>query len=183
MSRQPQMVLGHTKMVRRARAISLVFLLIVGLMAVLPPRPTLAQGEKLGLSLWLVSGPYDNKVTPGKDNAFFLEVRNTGNQALTDIRLSSVKPEGWVINFKPGRIDYLAPSNFQTVDVNIKPPVKTRERRYTVTLVAETNEVRKVEDIWLGVEAPRGTWLWVGGIIVLVVVAGFIVVFRRFGRQ
>jgi uncharacterized membrane protein YdcZ (DUF606 family) len=33
------------------------------------------------------------------------------------------------------------------------------------------------------VEPPEGRWLWVGGILAAVVVAGFVVIFMRFGRE
>ncbi len=160
-----------------------LLLCVMGLMLILSPSMVLAQEEKIGLTLRLVNGRYSNEVEPGKDNIFYLEIRNTGNRALTNIRFSSVKPEGWVIDFKPGNIDDLGPGNFQTVDVNIKPPDKTTEERYKVTLIAESNEIRKVLGIQTTVEAPEGYWLWIGGIVLLVVIAGFIVVLMRFGRQ
>ena len=162
-----------------------LFLCVMGLMLILPPSMVLAQEEKMGLTLRLVNGGYYHEVEPGKDNIFFLEIRNTGNRAITNIRFSSVKPEGWIIDFKPGNIDYLSPGNFQTVDANIKPPDKTTEERYKVTLIAESNEIRKVLGIQTTVEAPKDYWywLWIGGIILLVVIAGFIVVFIRLGRQ
>ena len=143
----------------------------------------LAQEEKIDLTLRLVNGRYYNEVESGKENILYLEIRNTGNRAITNIRFSSVKPEGWVIDFKPGNIDYLGPGNFQTVDVSIKPPDRTTEERYKVTLIAESNEIRKVLGIQTTVEAPEGYWLWIGGILLLVVVAGFIIVFLRFGRH
>ena len=97
--------------------------------------------------------------------------------------LSSIKREGWVVDFKPGKIDYLGPGNFQTVDLNIRPPDRTDEGWYEVTLIAESDEIRKVLGIRTTVEAPKGYWLWIGGILLLVVVAGFIIVFLRFGRH
>lgn len=174
---------GSVKSVKYASIVALFFILMAALITALSPQPIFAQEEKVGLNLSLVSDRYYNKVTASKDNIFFLEIRNTGDKAITNIRLSSSKPEGWVIDFRPSKIDYLGPGNFQTVDLNIKPPDKTTEGRYKVTLIAESNEIRKVLGIRTTVEAPKGYWLWIGGIILLVVVAGFIVVFMRFGRQ
>ncbi len=177
------MVPGSVKSVKYVKIVALLFILMAVFITVPSPRLILAQEGKIGLDLSLVADGYYNKVTAGKDNIFFLEIRNTGDKAITNIRLSSIKPEGWVIDFKPGNIDYLGPGNFQTVDVNIKPPDKTTEDRYKVTLIAESNEIRKVLGIQTTVEAPKDYWLWIGGIILLVVIAGFIVVFMRFGRQ
>jgi len=159
-----------------------LFLLIVGLVTILLPRLTLAQEGKIDLVLRLVSGRFNNEVTAGKDNTFFLEIRNTGSRDITNIRLSSEKPEGWVIEFKPETIDYLAPGTLQTVDVNIKPDGKTAKGEYRVIFIAEANEIRKVESIWLRVESAS-FWPWVGAIVGAIVVAAFIIVYIRFGRQ
>jgi len=177
------MVPGSVKPVKHIKVVALLFVMMAVLITALSPRPILAQEGKIGLNLSLVSGRYYNKVTAGKDNIFFLEIRNTGDKAITNIRLSSIKREGWVIDFKPSKIDYLGPGNFQTVDLNIRPPDRTAEGGYEVTLIAESNEIRKVLGIQTTVEAPKGYWLWIGGILLLVVVAGFIIVFLRFGRH
>lgn len=102
---------------------------------------------------------------------------------ITNIRLSSIQPERWTTDFKPNTIDSLSPGNFQTLELNIKPDDKAAEGSYTVTLIADASETRRVLDIWLTVEATKGYWLWIGGIILLLVVAGFIIVYRRFGRE
>ncbi|MFC2011409.1 NEW3 domain-containing protein [Chloroflexota bacterium] len=171
------------KSMKYATTVALFLVLIAGLTTILSPQPILAQEEKIGLSLSLVSGRYYTEVTAGENVTLFLEVRNTGNKTITNIRLSSIKTKGWVVTFKPGTIDYLSPENFQTLEVNIKPGDKTAEGNYKVTLVADASETRRVLDIWLTVEVPEGYWLWIGGIILLVVVAGFIIVYLRFGRE
>ena len=145
-------------------------------------KPPLAPGEIVSLDLWQV-GRYDNRVRAGENATFFLEMRNSGNKVITNIRLSSVQPEGWTTNFKPITIDSLSPKNSQTLELTIMPGDKADEGSYTVTVIADASETRKVLDIWLMVEAPKGYWLWIGGIILLLVVAGFIIVYRRFGRE
>ena len=147
------------------------------------PKPIPAQGEKIDLSLSLVSGGYPDRVTAGENVTFFLEIRNTGNKTITNIRLSSIEPEGWTTDFNPSTIGSLSPENFQTLELNIRTGDKAAEGGYKVTLIADANEIRRVLDIWLTVEAPKDYWLWIGGIILLLVVAGFIVVYRRFGRE
>ena len=164
-------------------------LFIVGLMTILLPRLVLAQEGIIDLTLTLACGDscYYKEVTVGKDNLCFLEVRNTGTRPITNIRLSSYKPEGWVIEFRPAEIDYLGYGSLQTVDVNIKPDAKTVKEEYRVTIIAEANEIRKVTSTWVTVTAqiptPTSFWLWVGVGVALVVVAGFIFIFVRFGRQ
>lgn len=159
-----------------------LFLLTAVLMAMLLlPQPNLAQERKVELALTLL--PYRAEAKAGEDNTFFLEVRNIGSRAITNIRLSSVKPEeGWVIDFNPGEIAHLAPGSLQTVDVNIKPPSSAAKGGYSITVIAEANEIRQVESIWVSVKTAS-FWLWIGAGIVLAVIAGFIFVFMRSGRQ
>ncbi len=162
-----------------------LFLLAVGLIAILSPRPTLAQREGVRLSLWLRDGGYRCEARSGQDNSFFLEVRNTGTKPITNIRLSSDKPEGWVVEFKPAEIDYLGSGSVQTVDVNIKPvdkAAKATKAEYKVPFIAEANEIRMVQTISIMVK-PAQFWIWVWIVAGVVVVAGFVLLYLRFGRQ
>ena len=142
--------------------------------------------KRAELTLALFPRNNDNEVKVGEDNRLFLEVRNTGTKAVTSVRLSSEKPEGWLIEFKPAEIAYLAAGSVQTVDLIVRPDSRTTKGGYSITLIAdfiaEANEIRKVESIWLTVKTAS-FWIWVGGIIGAVVVAVFIYIFIRFNRQ
>ena len=179
--RQSRSEFQPVKSVRTVSTVSWIFLLMVGLITALSPRPVAAQDERFDLTLTLVPGGY--RLKPGSDNILFLEIRNTGSEPITDIRLSSVKPEGWVIDLKPDKMDDLAPGSFQTIEVNIKPPAKTAERDHDLTIVAQTNEITRVRRTRVRVERPQGSWLWIGGIVVLVAVAGFAVIFVRLEKH
>lgn len=157
------------------------FVLVVGLITVLSPRPVWAQARMNDLTL-TVHYHYGG-LQPGKDNTLLLEIANTGNEPISDIRLSSVRPHDWVIDFKSGKIDSLAAGSVHTIEVNVKPPRKAAGRRYYLTIVAETNEFRREQNTWVRVERPKGSWLWIGGIVLFVVVAGFAIVFVRIGRR
>ena len=162
---------------------SRLFLLLTILMTILLlPQGALAQERQTDLTLRLVSNWYNIEATAGKDNNFFLEVNNIGSKAITDIKLSSVKPEGWVIDFRPGKIDYLGPGSLQTVDVNIKPPKNMGRGEPEISFIAEANEIRKVERFRVTVKTAS-MWLWVGIGGVLIVVVAFVLIYMRFGRQ
>jgi uncharacterized membrane protein len=158
-----------------------LFLSAVGLAMLLLPYPLLAQ-ETVRLTLTLLPGDYYHEVIAGKDNSFFLEIRNTGNKALTNIRLSVNVPDGWAIQFAPDKISSLSAGSLQTVDVNIKPDGKASRREYGFTIIAEANETRKVESIWVTVKSSS-FWLWVGGGVAIVVVAVFVLIYLRLERQ
>jgi len=160
-----------------------LLLCVMGLMLILSPGTVLAQEEKVDLILRLIPGDYYKKVTPGEENILYLEIHNAGNKPITNIRLSSDEPEGWVVKFKPISVDYLGASSLQTVDVNIKPPSNTTRGEYRINLIAEASETRKVISTFLRVETATSIWLWVGVAVAAVVVAGFIIIYLRFGRQ
>ena len=69
-------------------------LFVVGLTAILSPFSIPAQAEKTDLTLRLVSDSYYNRVTAGREKTIFLEIGNTGNKAITNIRLYADLPEG-----------------------------------------------------------------------------------------
>jgi len=155
----------------------------MGLMLILPPGTVLAQGEKIDLILRLIPGDYYKKVTPGEENILYLEIRNAGSKPITNIRLSSDEPEGWVVEFKPMSVGYLGASSFQTVDVSIKPPSNAARGEYRINLIAEASGTRKIISTILRVETTTSIWLWIGAAVAAVVVAGFIIIYLRFGRQ
>ena len=163
-----------------------LFLLVVFLITVpLFSQLSLAQEGETGLTLTLLSSRYSyhHEVTNGKDNSFYLELRNTSDKTITNIRLSSDKPADWIIDFSLEEIDYLSPGNFQTVDVNIKPALKAIKREHRVTFIAEANEMLRVESTsWVTVKATS-PWPWIGAGIVLAIIAAFIFIFMHFDRQ
>lgn len=155
--------------------------LILAIIAVLTPRILLAQAEKPDLLIY-VFGPYNN-LKAGQDNILSVEVRNVGNGEITDVRLFSEKPEGWVIEFRPAEIDRLVAGSIRTVEVNVKPATGTAEGEYRVTLIAEANETRKDTSIGVTIEPSVSVWLWVGTGLAVIVVISFIIVFRRLSRH
>ena len=126
---------------------------------------------------------YNTSATAGKDNYFAIEVQNNGSAAVDDITFSSTKPEDWAIEFTPQKFDTLAADDFQTIDVNIKPPPKTIAGDYLITLRTSGNQTSADKlELRVTVETPT-VWGWVGVIIVVVVIAGVVFFFRRFSRR
>jgi len=161
-----------------------LFLLIAGLLAYLvSPAVLLAQEAKVDLSLRMLPEYYYKEVISGEDNALFMEVRNNGDKEITNIRFNSDKPEGWVVDFRPNNIDFLGAGSSQTIDVKVIPNRYTRRGEYNLTFIAEANETRTATSTILRVENGSSFWLWVGLGVAALVIAGFIVIFLRFGRE
>jgi len=138
---------------------------------------------KYDLNLTTESGNLSTQVTAGKDNHFTLKLENLGSIAVEDITFSTSKPEGWDIKFSPQKIDSLAPTVTQDIDVIINPPKgKTIAGDYMVTVKADSQKIAKSADIRVTVLTPSILG-YVGIVIVLVVIGGLAVLFRQLGRR
>ena len=167
---------------RISRKICWVPLLVVGLTAVLSPCSILAQAEKTDLTLYIVYDGY-RELTAGEERTMFLEVGNSGTRELKNIRLSADSPEGWTVEFSPALIDSLAPGSFQTVDVLLKTADDAAEGDYNIAVIGQANETRRMPSIYVRVESASLFWVWIGIGIAALLIAGFVVIFMRFGRE
>ena len=143
----------------------------------------LAQEDKVDLSLRLLADSYYREVIPGESTILFMEIRNNGTTVITDIKLRADKPEDWAVDFQPNSISYLSAGSSQTIDVNILPSQSANKGEYSITLLAEANETRSATSTILRVEGGPSFWLWIGIGVAALVIAGFVIVFLRFGRQ
>ncbi len=134
-------------------------------------------------AFYTVSGRSNTEVTAGKDNHLSLMAFNTGTAVIEEIAFTSERPEEWSITFNPDGVKSLAPGLAREVDVVIKPPGKTIAGDYMITMMAISKGLDE-RDIELRVTVLTPTVLgWVGILIVLVVIAGLAVIFRRLGRR
>ncbi len=127
----------------------------------------------------------NTEVTAGEDNLLTLIVFNTGTADIEKITFTSSKPTGWDITFEPDELDSVGPGLAQEVKVIIKPSAKTIAGDYRIVLKSISRETlvsSRELDIRVTVLTPT-IWGWVGILIVLAVIAGVGVIFRRLGRR
>ncbi|MCL5987132.1 MAG: NEW3 domain-containing protein [Actinobacteria bacterium] len=149
--------------------------------ATLDLKGTITATYELGLST--SSGRLDTKVTAGKDNHLALQIKNNGSASIENITFASDKPEGWVMVFKPDKIDKLDAGQTKDVDLVIKPETKTIAGDYMTTLKASGSENSSSNiDVRVTVLTPT-VWGWVGIAIIIIVVVGVAVIFVRLGRR
>ncbi|OGO24831.1 MAG: hypothetical protein A2Z28_08310 [Chloroflexi bacterium RBG_16_51_9] len=171
----------------KSAATSKVWRLFLFLIVLIPAlaQPALAQTKITDLNLWLRDGQnnYNNEAKAGQDNKFFLDVRNTGTEVITNIKLSVEPPEGWTIEIKPSEIASLMSGSLYTVDVNIKPVGKATKEGREVIFTAQSNEIQNVKSSFFVTVKPAQFWIWVWIAAGVLVVAGFVLIYMRFGRQ
>ena len=134
-------------------------------------------------AFYTATGLLNTEVTAGEDNHLSLLVFNSGQAVIEKIDLLSTKPQGWSITLNPDKAESLEPGLAQEVDAVIKPPRKTIAGDYMVTLTAISKDLPKREiELRVTVLTPT-VWGWVAILIVLAVIAGLGVMFRRLGRR
>jgi uncharacterized membrane protein len=161
----------------------LVMLVLAALVLLMIPTGLAAQENKTDLSLRLLPGDFYKGLQAGAVKTVYIEMRNNGYRALTDIRFSAAMPENWRVIYRPERLDYLAAGSSYTLDADIIPAEGAGRGDYTLNLIAEALETRAATSVYLQVEGGSGYWLWVGVGIAVLVATGFVVVFRREGRH
>ena len=162
--------------------IPLLAVLLVGSLGLFP-QTAVAQRQQDSLSLRLLSNDYYTEITAGESKVLLLEVKNTGSNTVDDIELSAIPPESWTVDLEPARIASLNPEESLVVEVTVKTPATSERERREIILRADSAAVHRAISAWMTVEPPEGRWLWIGGILAVLVVAGFVIIFMRFGRD
>jgi len=162
-----------------------LWLLLVAIAFVIlsPPGRLIAQEAKYELVLSALPDYYYREITPGEESTLYLEIRNAGNRAVSDISLTSDHPKGWDVSVRPESIAYLGAGSSQAVDVKVTAPSGTERGDYTLTILAEASPTRTATSLTVRVESTVSIWLWVGTGVAVLAIAAFVIIFLRFGRD
>ncbi len=118
----------------------------------------------------------------GKEANLSFYVKNTGSAKQNTVKFLSFKPENWKVEFKPEKLEALAPGDLKQVEVTITPAEEALVGDYSVGLAVEGEKAKKNLEFRVTVKASTA-WGLIGVIIILVVVAGLLTTFFRFGRR
>jgi uncharacterized membrane protein len=101
----------------------------------------------------------------GKEANLSFYVKNTGSATLSNVRFLSFKPENWKVEFKPEKMDILAPGELKQVEATITPADQALVGDYSVGLSVEGEKVSKSLELRTTVRASTA-WAGIGiGII------------------
>ena len=122
-------------------------------------------------------------VTAGTKNSMDFVVGNAGTAPVRNLGFVTKKPsDKWTVEFKPDKIDALAPGEVRQIKMEILAPDRTIAGDYMMTLTANSVDVTKSADFRVTVSTPT-IWGWLGFGIVGLVVLGLAIVFFRLGRR
>jgi len=135
-------------------------------------------------TLYLTSpdGVLSTTAQAGKDNYFTLAVANGGTGAIENISLSTNKPKGWTVELSLTNITSVAAGDYQTVEMNIKPPADAIAGDYEIIAKASGTQASDSVEIRVTVKTSA-VWGWVGIGIIILVIAGLAFIFLRFSRR
>jgi len=118
----------------------------------------------------------------GKEANLSFYVKNTGSAKQNNVKFLSFKPENWKVEFKPERLETLAPGELKQVEVTITPADEALVGDYSVTLAVEGEKATKNLEFRVPVKASTA-WGVIGLGIIVIVVVGLVVLFVRLGRR
>ncbi len=118
----------------------------------------------------------------GQAASISIYVKNSGSATQNNVHFMSFKPENWKVEFRPERIDTLAPGDLKQVEVVITPAAQALVGDYSVTLAVEGEKATKDVELRVTVQAST-VWAWLGIGIIVIVIAGLVFMFVRLGRR
>ncbi len=135
------------------------------------------------LKLGTATGLLSLDARSGKEASVSIYVKNTGTAPNTNISFMSFKPENWKVEFKPDKIDTLAPGEMKQVDVVLTPNKDALVGDYSVNLEAKGDQQSSSSAEFRVTVKALAVWGWIGILLIVVVLGGLVVMFRFLGRR
>ena len=129
-----------------------------------------------------VGGILSLTASKGKKANISMYVTNKGSAPQRGISFTSFKPENWKVEFDPEEIEAIEPGDFKQVEVTITPANEALVGDYSVAVSAQGDQASDDIEFRIQVKAAS-TWGWIGVGIIIVVIVGLSVTFKRLGRR
>lgn len=137
---------------------------------------------KYDIELTTETGNLSSDVTAGSDRTIDLQIVNKGTTELVDIEVSSNTPPNWDVSFNVDHIKSLEAGERATVKATITAPDDAIAGDYVTAFSASTPEVSSDATFRMSVKTST-LWGFVAIGIIIVVLGGLFVIFRKYGRR
>jgi len=134
------------------------------------------------LKMGTTGGTLNASVTAGQKTPVPFVVVNSGTAPVRNLAFVTKKPDKWIIDFKPDKIDALNSGELREISMEITAPARAIAGDYEITILANSQDTNKSLAFRVTV-ATATLWGWIGALIVAAVVLGLGVVFVRLGRR
>ncbi len=134
-----------------------------------------------GMSVRTPKLAYD--AAPGQTFSINLYVSNDGQgTALTNVYVETKAPDGWIVQVAPNQTNSIKAGDTQTFTLSVQPPGNIVASDYELNAVVKSDQAQSAKDFRITVKADSIIPYLGGGIIVLVLV-GLVVMYRKYGRR
>jgi uncharacterized membrane protein len=138
---------------------------------------------KSGTAMSMTSSVLAYEAKPGDAFNIVVYVSNSGQgAALTNVYLETKAPDGWLIQSSPNRTNSIKAGETQAFTLTIQPPGNIVASDYEVNVKAISDQAEKEKDYRVTVKTESYI-PYIGAGIIVVVVAGLFLVFRKYGRR
>ncbi|MGE5465284.1 MAG: NEW3 domain-containing protein [Betaproteobacteria bacterium] len=138
---------------------------------------------KSSVSMEMITGKLAYDAKPGEAFNIDVYVQNTGNgAALTNVYLETKAPDGWTVQVTPNKTASLTAGNSQAFRVKVTPPGNIVPSDYDVAITARSDQAEKEKSFRITVTVDSLV-PYIGGGIILFVVVGLLLVYRKYGRR
>jgi uncharacterized membrane protein len=138
---------------------------------------------KGSVSMAAASDTYSYDAKPGVSFTIPVYVTNNGKgQALTDAHLSVSAPSGWTVTASPDQYNSIKAGETQAFTITVVPPANIVAGDYEVdvNVVSDQQSTTKTYRITV---ATSSIIPYIGGAIVLVIIGGLVLMYRKYGRR
>ncbi len=138
---------------------------------------------KSGVGMTMQSSKQGYEAKPGQTFNIDVFVTNSGSgTALTNLYLETDAPDGWTVQVTPNKTASLTAGNTQKFTVKVTPPGNIVASDYDITIKAISDQAGKEKDYRISVTVDSYI-PYIGGAIILFVVGGLVLVYRKYGRR
>lgn len=142
---------------------------------------TLTLKSGVGMSMSSVKYAYDAQ--PGQPFNIIAYVANTGQGGvLTNVNVNATAPQGWIVSVSPNGVNSIKAGESQTFTITVQPPGNIVASDYEVSLKAQSDQAEDGKDYRITVQT-QSYIPYIGGGIILVVIAGLVLIYRKYGRR
>jgi len=135
-------------------------------------------------SMSSTDGRLNTSATAGQVTTYQVQLTNTGSADLVNVALTASPPTGWTATWDTPTIDTIPVGQTVAATVSITPSSNAIAGDYIVTLTGRADQVTGSQTIQLRTTVETSSiWGFVGIALIVLVLIGLFLVFRRYGRR
>lgn len=135
------------------------------------------------LGLTSSDGRLNTQVTAGSSSTYTVVISNNGTAPLTNVKLTGTPPTGWTVTWDNDTIASIDVGGSVNQIATITPASSAIAGDYVVTISARGDQSANASIQVRTTVETSSVWGFVGLAIIVIVLAGLFLVFRRYGRR